>query len=492
MKHVVTCCMLLPAVMSECREERVCLPHLSLFVMCVDIIIFTGHLLLGLFEPTYRKDFPVNNFWLVLVFWSAWNLLSHPFWRENVVDLFVVWPPEVHLMLNVAAVMACSSSGSMLPSWRHLTFLVIGEFLLSLALSGAEAVDSVIEALDRHAWIDAVTVRVDLVIFNAAILVIGSTVVFGSMTTEKDWKAMTAGELESGLLTQAVEDDLERRKRAVLTALCDTVLTTNAHFAISASNETADRMFKRSMLHEIFTDYLKDQAEKEKFMSSVKKQFPEDDSMSDGPKRLRVTLRDATGKTFDADVVVSDASTDQRTGKVNKLMVGMHIREGMRQRARPVADFQQPGQSVAGSSAGGLCNDSLPGTASADSAAANDSLRHGAGSSARDRPGGEEHHRQLQATFSQQLLAVFTETLRPADLRPCEASANGARENGPAAGSTSEKPGSAPPLPPRILLRRANCESFRRRTLPGGVRSGERHVDLRRLSLSDPTSGGTT
>ena len=59
------------------------------------------------------------------------------------------------------------------------------------------------------------------------------------------------------------QDDLERRKRAVLTALCDTVLTTNAEFAITVSNESADKLFKRSMLHEFFTDYLKDGAEKE-------------------------------------------------------------------------------------------------------------------------------------------------------------------------------------------------------------------------------------
>ena len=31
----------------------------------------------------------------------------------------------------------------------------------------------------------------------------------------------------------------------VLTALCDTVLTTNAHFAVTCSNENADKLFKR-------------------------------------------------------------------------------------------------------------------------------------------------------------------------------------------------------------------------------------------------------
>ena len=31
----------------------------------------------------------------------------------------------------------------------------------------------------------------------------------------------------------------------VLTALCDTVLTTNAQFAVIMSNESADKLFKR-------------------------------------------------------------------------------------------------------------------------------------------------------------------------------------------------------------------------------------------------------
>ena len=70
--------------------------------------------------------------------------------------------------------------------------------------------------------------------------------------------------------------------------------------------------------------------------SSTARQFPEDDSLSDGPKRLRaissdqpsewkayvpgqdylpfqVTMRDAHGKLFETDVVVSDASTDLRS-----------------------------------------------------------------------------------------------------------------------------------------------------------------------------------
>ena len=37
-------------------------------------------------------------------------------------------------------------------------------------------------------------------------------------------------------------------------------------------------------------------------------------------------LRDTNNKPFEADVVVSDASSDLRTGKISKLMVGMHVR----------------------------------------------------------------------------------------------------------------------------------------------------------------------
>merc|ERR1712224_441176 len=128
------------------------------------------------------------------------------------------------------------------------------------------------------------------------------------------------------------EDDLERRKHAVLTALCDAVLTTSATFIVYGSDDGADRIFRRPMLNELLTDYFKDEAEKERFVAAVKKQFPEDASIGEGPKRMRVMLRDADDESFEADVVVSDASTD-KDGKVNKYMVGMHIRG--EHRARP-------------------------------------------------------------------------------------------------------------------------------------------------------------
>merc|ERR1711920_887945 len=75
----------------------------------------------------------------------------------------------------------------------------------------------------------------------------------------------------------------------------------------------------------------KDQTEKDNFLAAVRKQFPEDDSVGEGPKRMRVTLRDDNHEPFEADVVVSDASTD-KSGRVNKYMVGMHIRGEFRVR----------------------------------------------------------------------------------------------------------------------------------------------------------------
>eukprot|EP00930_Biecheleria_cincta_P096337 TRINITY_DN88204_c0_g1_i1.p1 TRINITY_DN88204_c0_g1~~TRINITY_DN88204_c0_g1_i1.p1 ORF type:complete len:663 (-),score=120.02 TRINITY_DN88204_c0_g1_i1:20-1972(-) len=520
LKHVATCCLLLPAQFSECSEDYFCLPQLSLCCMCLDVVIFTGHLLLGLFEAAYRRDLPINNFWLVLVSWSVWNLMSHPFLRETVVDILVVWPQEIHLLINVANVIVCSSTAMIVPSWRHLATLVIGEFALSLAFSAAEVLSSFLEDLDRKAWIDAAAVRLDLVIFNIAILIIGSTLVFGSMTAEKDWK-LAGCELESGTIhSQAIEDDLERRKRAVLTALCDTVLTTNANFAITSSNEAADKMFKRPMLHEIFTDYLKDQAEKDKFVASMKKQFPPDDSVSDGPKRLRVGIRDATGKVFEADVVVSDASTDSRTGKVSKLMVGMHLRtdyrtlalvEGMKQRSRATGTAAAGG--AGGGTAGGGAEQSSDSTKTgqgddkngvsdlllpraggqAGTGAANNG---GGGGKENGRAGTEEQQRQWQKEFSHELLSVFTDLLRAPPDRAAENSRGQDRDLAAPA---------SPPSVPRILLHRANCETFRRRggaaALPAGSslsaalgvggRPGERPGDLRRLSPPEPTVTGS-
>ncbi|CAJ1330513.1 unnamed protein product, partial [Effrenium voratum] len=309
-KNLTLFLLLSPSALAECQEHRLCEPVLSMLALFGDLTMTSAHLMFGFGETFYREDFPHHHFCLLAVLWTVWNLLSHPFWRDSVIDLFVMWPDELHAVLMVASIWAVSAT-QIFPSWRHLACLVMGQCFLSFALSAAEVSSAYVESLDFP--LDSPTVRFDLVIFNIALLIIGTTVALGSLGPEKDGKRDTEGlSLASALHSQAFEDDLERRKRAVLTALCDTVLTTNAHFAVTCSNENADKLFKRPMLHEIFTDYLKDNAEKVKFLSSMKKQFPEDDSLSDGPKRLRVTMRDAQGKPFEADVVVSDASTNVR------------------------------------------------------------------------------------------------------------------------------------------------------------------------------------
>merc|ERR1719323_1003579 len=111
-----------------------------------------------------------------------------------------------------------------------------------------------IEVLNFHmdsGWLAAV--RLDIVMFNVAILLIGSTIILGTMTVEKDIKSL-AHEMENRLgPSGSFEDDLERRKRAVLTALCDAVLTTSANFTVTVSADGADRVFRRPMLNEVLT-----------------------------------------------------------------------------------------------------------------------------------------------------------------------------------------------------------------------------------------------
>jgi len=472
--------LLVPSALGECQENRTCMPLLSMVALFLDVTIFTGHLMLGYFETAYRKEFPSNNFWLLTVVWSIWNMLSHPFWRDNVLDLFVVWPQELHTILNIAAVVVCSLT-QIMPSWRHLACMVMGEFFLSLALSAAEVLSAFVEALDPTA-LDSPTVRFDLVIFNIAILIIGSTIVLGALNPEKDIKSgdSEALSLTSALHSQAFEDDLERRKRAVLTALCDTVLTTNAYFAISASNESADRLFKRPMLHEIFTDYLKDNAEKAKFLSSMKKQFPEDDSLSDSPKRLRVTMRDAQGKLFETDVVVSDASTDLRTGKASKLMVAMHIRPEYRSQVLAEAakrpnrwrdagtDASAPSPNPVMAGLAGLAGDLQSMGMAIESVQVNDPLR----SPPPQLKGIEEQQRLFHRDFSQELLSIYRDLLR----------SDTVKQSGPSPSARSSMVSKSGP--PRIRLHRANYESFRRRTsFAAGL--GEQQVDLRSLSFSD-------
>lgn len=456
LKNLCLFVMLAPIAFGECQEERLCLPVVSMLILFIDLSVCTGHLMLGFFEPTYRQDFISNHFWLMTVLWSIWNILSHPFWRDNTIDVFIVYPEELHTVLNMVAVLAFSFTQTV-PSWRHLACLIIGEFFLSLALSAAEVSSRMVEALDPTA-LDSPTVRFDLVIFNIAILIIGSTMALGSLGSEKDMLDSTTDglSLASTLRSQAFEDDLERRKRAVLTALCDTVLTTNAQFAVIMSNESADKLFKRPMLHEFFTDYLKDSAEKAKFLSAMKKQFAQDDSLSDGPKRLVVTLRDAKNKPFDADVVVSDASTDMRTGKVSKVMVGMHVRpeyrsqvlEAGKQRPRLSSKGVDPPQTSQGPSRAGAG----PGTQSVNGVRrlSRDDKRSGQPAAK-----GVEEQRQSHREFSKELLSMYIDLLRSRSAGSRPTDSKGGTGKGQSARPTAGVP--------KIRLHRSNYESFRRR-----------------------------
>jgi len=325
-KNLITCYLLGPTVLGECGSERVCIPWLNLLLLVLDLSVFSVHLFLAMNQKTYREHITMYNFYILLGFWSLWNLCSHPVCRQYMLELFAVSPPEVHVTINIVATAICSSFVMPPPTLKHLIGLVTGEFLVSLALSSVEVLNFHVDG----GWLSAV--RLDIVMFNVAILLIGSTIIIGTMTVERDIKSL-AFEMETTLgPSGSFEDDLERRKRAVLTALCDAVLTTNSSFLVTGSEENADRIFRRSMLNETLTDYLKDQVEGDKFLTAVRKQFPDDGAVGEGPKRMQVALRDNNNEPFEADVVVSDARTDEN-GKVNKYMVGMHIRGEFRARA---------------------------------------------------------------------------------------------------------------------------------------------------------------
>jgi len=459
-KNILSCYVLGPVILGECRSERLCLPWVNMLLLVVDVIVFSGHLLLGIKRRAYRDRVLTYNFYILLVFWSVWNLCSHPLCRQYVLDLFVA-PPEIHMTINVAAVAVCSTTIMAPPSMRHLIGLVTWEFLISLVLSSIEVMNFSMDS----GWL--AVVRLDIVMFNVAILLIGSTIILGTMTVEKDIKNL-AHEMEHRLgPSGSFEDDLERRKRAVLTALCDAVLTTGSTFVITGSDDGADRIFRRPMLNEQLTDYFKDQGEKDKFLAAVKKQFPEDDSIGEGPKRMRVTLRDDNDEPFDADIVVSDASTDQN-GKVNKYMVGMHIRGEFR--ARALEDSKQRARG---------------GTVEKRHASCGDSERDkdkDKRSEGKEPPGEERNHSQVYNELSRELFAAFESVLVP--------TAGQAVDGKVCAEHTGGANGGVAPCAPRFYLRRATCEVFRRRTPPLASRAGDRHVDLRRLSLPEPTVSG--
>mmetsp|Transcript_66541 Transcript_66541/g.124136 ORF Transcript_66541/g.124136 Transcript_66541/m.124136 type:complete len:527 (-) Transcript_66541:89-1669(-) len=475
-KNILSCYLLGPVLFGECKSDRFCEPLANLALLVLDITAFSGHLLLGLRRRSYRQHVPTYNFYILLVFWSIWNLCSHPLCRQHVVDLFVM-PPEIHVMINIIAIGVCSSKIMAPPSMRHLIGLVTLEFLISLLLSWVEVMNFSIDS----GWL--AVARLDIVMFNVTILLIGSTILLGTMTVEKDIKTL-ASDLEHRLGSSGYfEDDLERRKRAVLTALCDAVLTTNSSFVVSGTDEGADRLFRRSMLNETFTDYFKDESEKEKFLAAVKRQFPDDDSVGEGPKRMRVTLHDVNGDPFEADVVVSDASIDP-DGKVNKFMVGMHARD---HRSR-VQDTRTKAKADKGTKT------ALPHDAD---------KKNDASAGMLTRASGEDRAHAMYEELTQELLAVFEATLRPQPECSDSISAGRPPGGGPHGANRKDSPDGKRSSnldmsgfmgshePPRIILRRASCEVFRRRASPLVSRTGDRHVDLRRLTLPEPAGGIT-
>lgn len=500
-KNLLTCYLLGPTIRGECGSEHMCIPWLNLLLMILDIAVFSAHLSMAIKQKVYRDHVTSFNFYILLLFWTLWNVCSHPFCRQHLLDLFAVAPPEIHVTINIVATAVCSSCVMPPPGLKHVLGLVGGQFFISLALS-------TVEALHFHmnsGWLSAV--RLDIVMFNVAILLIGSTIIIGTMTVEKDIKSL-AHEMETRLgPSGSFEDDLERRKRAVLTALCDAVLTTNSSFLVIGSEEGADKIFRRSMLNETLTDYFKDPTEKDKFLTAVRKQFPDDGAVGEGPKRMRLALRDNNNEPFEADIVVSDASTDEH-GKVNKYMVGMHIRGEFRVRA---AKRQQ----LSGTSDRRHHRDG-GGTDAGEREVRAEGRR---GDKAIGEPQGEDRTlRQMYDELSKELLVCFDSFLRPlpeppdGSFEPGAASGSGGPSGsaadsgsgggtaGAAATSSScgaaedaakEDVGTGAAVQPRFHLRRASCEIFRRRTPLLGARTGERgHVDLRRLSLPEPSMGG--
>jgi len=481
-----------PVVFGQCKTDRCYAPWLTLFLLVLDVGAFTGHLFMMIKSRSYRVRFQTYNFLLLLVFWSVWNLCSHPLSRQRGPELFTS-PPEVHLIINVAAIALCSSTVLSPPSTKHLVGLIVFEFLISFALSSVEVLISVlisgIEALIvslDSGWPSSM--RLDIVMFNVAILLIGSTIILGTMTVEKDIKSL-AHEMENRLgPAGAFEEDLERRKRAILTALCDAVLTTTAMFTVTGSGDGADRIFRRPMLNKVLTDYFKDNTEKENFMNAVRKQFPDDDSAGEGPKRMRVTLSDEQGQNFEADVVVSDASTD-KNGKVNKYLVGMHVRGD---RSRALEDSKQRAARLAAAAGNNISVELFTERQrqlAGNNSGAGDALREGRDQHVMRRPALLEPPTRgdslvtevrglsrIQAELSCDIFRAMEGVLPP----PVENAENGS----PAGKSGSNSNGT--PQQPRFHLRRTSCEVFRRRAF----RHGDKHVDLRRLSLPEPATNG--
>merc|ERR1719420_1647859 len=93
-----------------------------------------------------------------------------------------VGPPEIHVAVNVVTIAVCSSSVMNLPSMRHLIGLVTLEFFISLVLSSIEVMNFSVDG----GWLS--TLRLDVTMFNLAILLMGFAIMVGMMMVEKDLK----------------------------------------------------------------------------------------------------------------------------------------------------------------------------------------------------------------------------------------------------------------------------------------------------------------
>merc|ERR1712232_919254 len=118
-----------------------------------------------------------------------------------------------------------------------------------------------------------------------------------------------------------------------------------------------------------------------------------------------------------------------------------------------------------------------------------------------DSLGDDRHQQQVYNELTHELLAAFDGVLvPPEERRPTDFFRGGGVGKGSAAdggSSGSQRPGTGGEADksmvscgtsklPHFHLRRATCEVFRRRTPPLASRAGDRHVDIRRLSLPEP------
>jgi len=140
------------------------------------------------------------------------------------------------------------------------------------------------------------------------------------------------------LLGQEVESRLRalehlESKRAILTALSDVVLELSSTFAITKSCDLANTsIFMKSMQDEDFLSYLWDEANEKNFLATV---------AEEGPKKVRLSLRDGHGKLFEAEVVVVVVDSGVDAGSdVARYIMGLRLYGEHRDRVN-VEDLMQ-------------------------------------------------------------------------------------------------------------------------------------------------------